>query len=52
VRRRGTGDPPVSSGHWPDETASSTATQGLFYFIHGFHLPSRFCFHVCCVFRG
>jgi len=44
--RGGTGDPPVSSGHWPDETATRAATHGPEGFAHRFQSPPRFYFRV------
>jgi hypothetical protein len=49
LERGGTGDPPVSSGHWPDEMATRIAAQGGFDFVRGFHFAPRFDFRV---FRG
>jgi len=39
----GTGDPPVSSGHRPDETATRSATPGAHDVAPGFHFSPHFC---------
>jgi len=42
IGRGGTGGPPVSSGHCPDETATRAATQCAYNFVSGFHFPPHF----------